>query len=291
MNHLLHMAALSDDAEITRYADMVSIFASGRRRNSASTAGAGAIGRIVAGEQQTDLVGEFRKWLDDQGKLDALFAGEIETLLDLAQGYARNYVHNEVDQHSVVDILLQTGEDVLLERFRDAAQKAHALIPFNREFASERREARHVCARWKDEEQRGILQRTINEAFGQGQCTLIYSKDPSEIVIFYYIDGLPMSAVNDLSGRCLEEFLKRRRSWQRQVKINSNGTGANGFQRQRIGVPVYSGHNAEQRVMETGVIRQMYSIRGQNVSEYTADEIPELADDAHSASDAKHDTF
>jgi hypothetical protein len=280
MNHLLHMAALSDDAEITRYANMVSIFASTNRRRGTGGAGAGAIGRIVAGEQQTDQVGEFRKWMDDQGKLDALFTGEIDTLLDLAQSYASNYVHNEVRQHSVIDVLLQTGEDVLLHRLSDAAQKAHSLVTYNREFASERREARHVSAYWKDEEQRGVLQRTINQAFGQGQCTLIESKDPSEIVVFYYVDGLPMSAINDLTGRCLEEFLKRCRSWHRQAKINNNGADPNSRYKQRVGVPVYSGRSAERRVRETGVISRMYSVRGQNVGTYTVDEIPELADDS-----------
>lgn len=281
MNHLLHMAALSDDAEITRYANMVSIFASTNRRRGTSGAGAGAIGRIVAGEQQTDQVGEFRKWLDEQGKLDALFAGEIDTLLDLAQSYASNYVHNEVRQHSVVDVLLQTGENVLQHRLNDAAQKAHSLVTYNRDFASERREARHVSAYWRNEEQRGILQRAINQAFGQGQCTLIGSNDPSEIVVFYYVDGLPMSAINDLTGRCLEEFLKRCRSWHRQTKINSNGADPNNRYKQRIGVPVYCGRNAERRVRETGIISRMYSVRGQNVGTYTSDEIPELADDPH----------
>ena len=51
----------------------------------------------MAGEEQkVDQLAAFRKWLDDQRKLDALFAGEIDILLDLAQNYAREYVHTEV---------------------------------------------------------------------------------------------------------------------------------------------------------------------------------------------------
>jgi hypothetical protein len=275
MHHLLHMAALSSDAEITRYADRVSIFASAQRRRASAGEGAGAIGKMVAGEQQEDQVAAFRKWLDDQDKLDALFVGETDTILDLAEKYARDYVHNEIIQHSVLDILLQTGEDVLSQRLSEAAAKAHSLIPYSPQFASEHREARHVCARWKSEEQRGVLQRTIDQAFGQGQCTLLQSEDPSEIVVFYYVDGLPMSAINDLTGRCLEAFLKRRKAWHRQTILN--GGNANGSYKQRIGVPVYSGKDAEERVLDSGVVYQLYNVRGQNVGVYTPNDIPELA--------------
>ncbi len=275
MNHLLHMPALSTAEEITRYANLVSIFATQGKKRQAG----GNIGRLVTGEsQQIDLLAEFRKWLDDQGKLDALFAGEIDLLLDFAQSYARQQVHAEVTEHSVVDVLLQTGEEILLQRLRDAATKAHSLVSFSPQFASELREARHVSAYYKNEEQRGALLKAINQAFGQGQCTLIPSRDPSEIAIFYYVDGLPMSAVTDLTGRCLDAFLKRRRAWYRQSKLNGNSSETNGSYKQRIGVPVYSGKDAQQRVIETNVIRRLYTVRGQNVELYEPSEIPELAE-------------
>jgi hypothetical protein len=164
---------------------------------------------------------------------------------------------------------------VLFQRLGEAAAKAHSLIPYSPQFASEHRETRHVCVRWKGEEQRGILQRTIDQAFGQGQCTLLASEDPSEIVVFYYVDGLPMSAINDLTGRCLEAFLKRRKAWQRQTILN--GGNSNGSYKQRIGVPVYSGKDAEERVLASGVVYQLYNVRGQNVGVYTPNDIPELA--------------
>lgn len=271
MNHLLHMAALANNDEISRYANMVSIFAPVNRRRTVS---GGAIGEIISGEQQVDQLAQFRKWLADNDKLTALFEGEIDTLLDIAQSYASTYVHAEVQQHSVVDILLQTGENVLLQRFSEAAAKAHSLVPFSTQFASELREARMVSAYCRDDAQRAALQKAINQAFGQGQCTLISSKDPSEIAVFYYVDGLPMSAVNDLTGRCLDAFLKRRYAWYRQSK--QNGLSTNGGYKQRVGVPVYSGADADQRVLETGVIRQLYYVRGQNVGRYTQNEIPEL---------------
>jgi len=279
MDHLLHMAALSTPAEITRYADLVSIFASQNRRR---TSAAGAIGRIIAGdEQKVDQLAAFRKWLDDQNKLDALFAGETDVVLDLAQHYASRYVHDEVKEHSVVDVLLQAGEEILHQRLREAAEKANPLVRFDPPFASELREARHLSAFYKDEEQRGLLVKAINQAFGQGQCTLLSSKDPSEIVIFYYMDGLPMSAVTDLTGRCLGAFLKRRLAWKRQSNVNGTAEETNNLYKQRVGVPVYSGKDAQERVLETGVINQLYKVRGQNVDTYAPGEIPELDDGKH----------
>lgn len=278
MNHLLHMAALSTPGEITRYADLVSIFASYDQQQQRREA-SGTIARMIEGDgQQIDLLAAFRKWLDDQRKLDDLFAGEIDVLLELAQNYARQYVHEEVKQHSVVDVLLQAGEEILVERLKDAAAKAHSLVSYNPQFAGELREARLLSAYFRNEEQRGVLLKAINQAFGDGQCVLVPSRDPSEIVVFYYADGLPMSAVTDLTGRCLDAFLRRRQSWYRQSKVGNNGTENSAAYNQRVGVPVYSGKDTEQRVLDTGVIRDLYLVRGQNVATYKANDIPELVD-------------
>lgn len=278
MNHLLHMAALSTPDEITRYADLVSIFAAQEQRQREAI-GTGTIAQLIAAgeEQRIDPLAAFRKWLQDQRKLDDLFAGEIDILLDLAQNYASQYVHEEVKQHSVIDVLLQAGEDILVQRLKEAASKTHSLVSYNPQFASELRESRFVSTYWRNEEQRGMLLKAINQAFGDGQCVLVSSKDPSEIAVFYYADGLPMSAVTDLTGRCLDAFLKRRQSWYRHNKANSNGSASSSYN-QRVGVPVYSGRDAEQRVLDTGVIRDLYLVRGQNVATYKSTDIPELVD-------------
>jgi len=273
-SHLLHMPALSTNEEITRYADLVSIFASKTRKRDSG----GTIGRILSGEEEkVDQVAAFRKWLGNEKQLDALFEGEIEILLDLAQNYARKQVHTEVLEHSVVDVLLQAGIPVLQQRLQEASSKAHSLVQFDKQFAEEMREKRHVSAYWRTNEQRSILENAITKAFGQ-ECTLIGSKDPGEIAIFYYVDGLPMSAVTDLTGRCLDAFLNRRRSWYLQTKQNGNVSETNTTYNQRVGVPVYSGRDAQKRVLETGVIRQLYAVRGQNVGVYKPTEIPELSD-------------
>jgi len=267
-NHPLHLAALANEEEILHYANLVSIFTSSTTGSSFDITG-----------QAEDQVGTFRKWLADNGHLDEMFRGDIDTILELAETFARDYVHRGFKEHSVLDILTQSGDDLLQQRLKEALERATSLVPFSPQFASEHREARHVCAYWKNEEQRALLQKTINQAFSQSRCTLLSSQDPSEIVVFYYVDGLPMSAINDLSGRCLDAFLKRRLSWYRQYTASSNLKASNnGLYKQRVGVPVYSGHDAEVRVLETGVIRQLYHVRGQSVTDYTTSYLPELAD-------------
>src|SRR5436190_10098549 len=128
----------------------------------------------------------------------------MELLLNLALSYARAEVHQAVQDHTVVDVLIQTGGEVLKKRLSDAIGKAKSLVSFSPHFATEIREARHVCASWKNDEQQALLEKVMNQA--PEQCTLLKSDDPAEIVVFYYIDGLPMSAITDLTGRCLDAF-------------------------------------------------------------------------------------
>ncbi|HVB20680.1 MAG TPA: hypothetical protein VNG51_01865 [Ktedonobacteraceae bacterium] len=279
MHHPLHLAALPTDIEIKTYADQVSIFTSARKRVRTS-----AVSRIMTGEsREDDQLAAFRKWMDDEDAIEGLFKGDIDLLLGLAQKYAREQVDEEVKENNVLKVLIRAGDEILRSRIAEAADKAHPMVSFSTDFAPDLREACHVSAFWADEEERGQLQKAINEAFGQRPCTLIKSKDPTEIAVFYYADGLPLSAITDLTGRCLEAFLKRRRSWHLQTKYyTQNGHSRNGnssepvVHNQRVGVPVYSGKDAQQRVEETGVIDLLYRVRGQNVSTYTKDDVPEL---------------
>ena len=280
MHHPLHLAALPTDVEIKAYADQVSIFTSPRKKARGNT-----ISRIMTGEsREDDQLAAFRKWMDDEDAIEALFKGDIDLLLNVAQTYAREQVGEEVkENNSVLKVLIKAGDDILRSRMAEAADKAHPMVSFSRDFAPDLREACHVSAFWADEEERGLLQKAVNAAFGQRPCTIIRSKDPTEIAVFYYADGLPLSAITDMTGRCLEAFLKRRRSWHLQTKYYmQNGHGRNGtssemaLHNQRVGVPVYSGKDAQQRVEETGVIDLLYRVRGQNVGIYTKEDVPEL---------------
>ena len=272
MNHPLHLPALSTQDEIMRYVDQVSIFpthATARAESHPNNA--------ENSVQKEDQFVAFRAWLEKEGQLDALFNGDNDLLLDLAQNYVRQRVDEEVQKHSVLDVLLQAGEKTLVQRLSEAAAKSHSFVRFDELFASQSIEVRHVCAYYKDEAQRSSLLKAIELVFGPAYCTLIRSSDPTEIIIFYYVDGLPMSAVTDLTGRCLNAFLKRRLSWYKQVRTSPGRSNElDGLPLQWIGIPVYSGRDAEERVIKTGVVEQVYKVRRQGVESYLPEDIPEL---------------
>src|SRR5437762_1823176 len=139
-------------------------------------------------------------------------------MLELAQKFVHDQVYSEVSKHSVLDILIQMDEPVLLQRLGEAATAIQPLVRFSDQLADELKERWLVSVYWRSAEQRDILERAIIKIFGP-RCVLIPSKDSTEIVIFYYADGLPISAVTDLTGHCLDALLKQRSTWQRQIKL------------------------------------------------------------------------
>ena len=254
----LNMVALTSAEEMSTYASTVSLFS--------------------ATAQVGDQLAEFRQWLQTRPELEDLFKGDLNRLLNVVSSYAKEKIQAAIRQHSVLDILRQAGEDTLRKRLFEASATATSLVSYSPDFAPSRREAWHVCAFYKSEEEREDLQSVIDMAFAQGQCKLLQSSDPAEISIFYYVDGIPMSAVDDLKGRCLDAFLKRRQQWHLQkAALNGNAPTSSiiGFN-QRVGVPIYSGQDAENRVQETCVIKRLYSVKGQEVGNYKVEDVPEL---------------
>jgi len=63
--------------------------------------------------------------------------------------------------------------------------------------------------------------------------------------------------------------------------LNGNRAEANNRYNQSLGVPVYRGRDAQETVLETGVIRYLYEARGQSVEEYKPDDMPELRADTN----------
>ena len=57
-----------------------------------------------------------------------------------------------MEKYSVLDVLLQDGEETLLERLKEASSRSAPLINFNRDFAPSRQEIWHVSAYCKDTE-------------------------------------------------------------------------------------------------------------------------------------------
>ncbi len=256
----MNIVALSTLEEMNEYAAQVSIFTS---ENS--------------GPEQ---LAEFRQWLQGRPELEALFRGNLDQLMGVITSYTQEKVREAMEKHSILDILHRSGEDMLHRRFIEADRKAKALVSYSEDFAPERREAWHVAAFYRNEEQYAELLDAMEEAFPQGQCKLLYSNDPAEIAVFYYVDGVPMSAVNDLKGRCLDAFLKRRLQWQKHKSIldSNHPIGSIGGLNQRVGVPIFSGRDAEERVQATGVIKSLYQRRGKEVGTYRIEELPEFAE-------------
>jgi hypothetical protein len=262
IDHPLHLPALSDPGELELYYSKVGLFA---RQTSDEQE---MISEILTDKEKLDPLADFRQWLIKQHAVDVLFTGDFDQLSEITRRYAQQHVEKNVQDFSVVDVLQLVSANTLQQRLSDAANHAHSLVPFSDQFAPYRSESRYVSAMYKDD-QRAALEAAISKTFGQGDWTLIRSNDPTEIDIFLSIDGLSVGAVNDLSGRCLEAFLQRRKSWYRR--------GKGGFT-QMVGVPVYSGLDAEKRVYETGIIRRLYEVRGDSVGDYTEEEVPELGE-------------
>ncbi len=78
-----------------------------------------------------------------------------------------------------------------------------------------------------------------------------------------------MSAVQDLSGRCLEAFLAMRKKELDWVTGTTQGTSRNP-------IPIYSSRDAEKRVIQQGVICRLCQGIGMDFSHYQ--DLPELKD-------------
>lgn len=244
-DHMLKIPALSSDhsdtqeSEIDSYYKQVSLFAPREKKRPPDSGG-------VATE--SDPYVEFRRWLgNDPERVEQLFQGDIERLRQMAREYVQKFVADEVRKYSVLDILLRENGVKLRERLREAAAVSYPLVNLNEIFTpEEHKEKLYLCAYWGDNDQkRGKLQEAIYETFGRGSCILIPTKDPTEIVVFSYIDGLSMATIRDLTGRCFDAFLRQRKRWLDQRKDNPT---------QNIGIPIYSGKDAEEQVQEHNII-------------------------------------
>lgn len=280
-SHPLHLVALDNVDEARNYAEKISILSSGERQ------------LMGIGRGTTEQLSDFRAWLVQQSEFEALFEGDSEHLADTVQTYVQQRVKDAVGQYKLIDLLLADGEEKLLKKFREASRRAISLVSFAPAFAPELRDAWYISADYRiareeldgsesdypeDRTKRAKIEKAMGKAFTGGVCKLLRSRDPSEIALFYYVDGLPLSAIEDLKGRCLEAFLNRRKRWNQQQKFLSNHAPQSsiGGLNQRVGVPVYSGHDAEERVKETGIIRRLYEVKGAEVGEYRVEDIPEL---------------
>lgn len=271
-DNMLHMAALVNKEEIKRYYEEVSIFHPPEEASAY---------QLEENLTEFDQLAAFRRQMLEEKKIDIFFSGKLKEVSEVMRTYAAEIIQNKMKVHSVVDVLLHAGEGVLLKRLEEAAQKAHSLISFVPNLASKSREMRHICAFYKDREQHNILIDAMQQTFRDGPCTLEKSDDPTEIIVYYYVDGLSMSAIKDLSGWCFDAFLEHRRNWYQEVRtatpsLNGNNGGVSSIMASSI--PVYCGQDAENLVRQTEVITRLYEVRDRSIitRQYGANDIPEL---------------
>lgn len=259
-DHMLEISALSSDRhngsqenEIDAYYKQISLFAPREKKQSSAAVGAAS---------ESDPYAEFRSWLsDDPEREEQLFEGNIDQLRQMARQYVQKMVAEEIEKNSVLDILLRDNGSMLRERLKQAAEVAHPLVNFNPKFTSEeRKEKLYLCAYWGENDQkRGELQKAVDEVFEQGRCVLLPTKDPTEMVVFSYIDGLSMASVQDLTTRCFDAFLKQRKRWYDQRKDNPT---------QNIGIPIYSGKDAEAKVVDHNIICKLNTAAQRDLCPY-----------------------
>lgn len=255
--HLLSLAALTEQQHVREYYAKVSVFARPQESEDAFT---------NTDVDEADPLSRFRRWIRNERKFGIFFGGDFQSLNALFFEYVSQAIHEQMRRYTVLDVLLE--KEALSARLAETAIRAEALISFNRNLASKAREVRHVIASHRSEQQKA-LQGVIDSAFKKGGCTLIRSDDPTEIVVFYYVDGLPASSIKDLTGRCLEAFLQRRSDYHSNNRQNTQG--------KRTGVPVYSGRDAEILVRTMQIICRLYEVRDRSlVKDYSTHAVPDL---------------
>ena len=79
-----------------------------------------------------------------------------------------------------------------------------------------------------------------------------------------------MTAINELTGRCLGAFLELRSRW---TLYNRNQTQRGNMR----GIPVYSGYNFEMLIKQQDIVSRLYEVKQRGVGDYTSSQIPELA--------------
>lgn len=235
-NTPLHLASLSEkkkrgvESEIEHYYRLVSPIAPLDYRNTSFA---------------TDAKLEFRRWLaHDTNGLEYLFNGDMENLLHTTREYVTKRISSEIKKYSVLDLMLHDDGEPLYQCLQEAKSLAKSLINYSQSLAFESIKKIYICAYWgENKSKRDKLYEYISQIFNPGEWTLLESNDPTEILIFYCVDGLSMAALTDVTTRYFDAFLRQQRKWETSPSS--------------IGVPVFSGKDAEALVQEYDIIHKV----------------------------------
>ncbi len=249
--HPLQLIALRSEQETKVYAELLSIF-------TPRVLGNGDID--LADTAQNDVLASFRRRFHDSGPKDATLLGT--PYLNHALNIAQDFVREHIEERSIIDILQQVsakvGRNVLQSRLTEALDRFCSSVKYSPGLAEDRREGRLVSAYYNDDQQRFLILEAIEQSYGI-RTKLCRSQDPTEVCVFYYVDGLSMAAVSDLNGRCFRAF---REEYQgnlnkKQSQVPEPGNRLEDAQTERANAPLFSGLDAEQRVHNSGVIDRL----------------------------------
>lgn len=252
--HPLQLLALRSERETRAYTELLSIFTP-RIQDE---------GRMyLTNMVEDDVLEKFRNWLLDRVAIDALLeANNFDRLLGLAQIFTRKHFERRPVLEVLQQVSTKIGENVLQRRLAEAYERCFSPVNYHPGFANDCREFRHVTAFYRDDEQRAFILEAMDQK--TGRTTLLKSEDPTEICVFYYVDGLSMSAVSDLSGRCFRAFHEEYQSRLGKGLLSSSKSrniGENNEDTTYFKVPIFSGSDTEQRVRESGILDRLYDSR------------------------------
>ena len=272
-DHPLSISALSSQQDIEQYYNHVSIFAQRETQQDLFS---------ESDDAQLDPLASFRTKLKEQDLVRHFFDGNSTRIFTAIEQYVEKSVRNQLDNYPLMKVFESMRPAVLHDCLSQAFGRAQSLMPFSQGFASSSVEEYYVTAFWRNERQHSMLQEALSQI--SQKAKLIKSDEPTEIVVFYLIDGLAMTAINELTGRCLRAFLELRSQW---TLHNSNQT-QHGSMR---GIPVYSGYNFEMQVGQQHIVDRLYEARQLGVGDYTSSQIPELAASHPDASNESSSTY
>ena len=254
----LYISALSRKQDIDEYYDHVSIFAqSGTQQN------------LFSDISQSDPMALFRHELEQSDLVKHFFDGQYNKIFNMIEQHVERRVKAQFDDYPLMNVFEFLRPTILRDCLNQALGRAESLMPFSRGFATTCVEDCYVTASWNNDAQKSMLEETLDQILQK--ATLIKSEDPTEIVVFYLIDGLAITAINELTGRCLGAFLEQRSLWTR---YNSN-QALHGSMR---GIPIYSSYDINKQVEQQGIVHRLYKAKQPSVANYTSKQVPELAD-------------
>ncbi len=258
-NYPLYIPALSAAADIAQYYSRVSIFAAHDEQQQ---------GLFSDFTQTQDPLAILRNSLGKTGMIEHCFDGRYDLIFGIIEHHVEERVQKNLEQYPLLDVFPLVGTSVLQTCITQALGRARPLLSLTSGYAAGCVEKCYVTASWNNEAQQVMLENVLRQVAQKAE--LIRSDDPTEIVVFYLIDGLSMPAIKDLTSRCLKALLELRTMWTRTENLPAIE------RRAASSIPIYSGYNVEKEVRQQGIIRKLYKARMSDVGTYDATQVPEL---------------